>query len=44
MKDIKSIYKSDSYKNGNYTVELPDDNVYEWRVALVSYLFWIILN
>jgi len=36
MKDIKSIYKSDSYKNGNYTVELPDDNVYEWRVALLK--------
>ena len=44
MKDIKSIYKSDSYKNGNYTVELPDDNVYEWRVALVSRLVLIWLD
>lgn len=36
MKDLKSIYKSDSYKNGFYTVKLPDDNVYEWRVALLK--------
>ena len=35
MKDLKSIYKSDSYKKELYTVKLPDDNVYEWRVALV---------
>ena len=37
MKDIKSIYKSDSYKKGKYSVELQDDNVYEWRVALVNF-------
>ena len=40
MKDLKSIYKSDSYKKELYTVKLPDDNVYEWRVALVC-LFYI---
>jgi len=36
MKDLKSIYKSDSYKKELYTVKLPDDNVYEWRVALLK--------
>ena len=38
MKDIKSIYKSESYKKEKYSVELQDDNVYEWRVALVSFI------
>jgi len=36
MKDIKSIYKSESYKKEKYSVELQDDNVYEWRVALLE--------
>ena len=35
MKEMKSIYKSESYKSGYYTVEPVDDNVYEWNVALV---------
>lgn len=37
MKEMKSIYKSESYKSGYYTVEPVDDNVYEWNVALVRY-------
>ena len=37
MKEMKSIYKSESYKSGYYTVEPVDDNVYEWNVALVRF-------
>lgn len=36
MKEMKSIYKSESYKSGYYTVEPVDDNVYEWNVALLK--------
>ena len=36
MKEIKSIYKSNSYKDGNYTIEVVDDNIYEWTVQIVS--------
>ena len=36
MKEIKAIYKSESFKSGYYTMEPVDDNVYEWNVALVG--------
>ena len=38
MKDLSKVYKSDSYKKGLYTVELVEDNLYEWRVALSASL------
>ena len=37
MKEMKSIYKSESFKLGYYTVELVDDNLYEWNIALVRF-------
>lgn len=30
------IYRSDSYKNGDYTVEMVDESVYNWNVELRS--------
>ena len=35
MKEIKSIYKSQSFKDGNYTIDIINDNVYEWSVSLL---------
>lgn len=34
MKELRDIYKSESYKNGGYSVELVDDSIYEWNVNL----------
>uniref|UniRef100_A0A6G1SAC7 Ubiquitin-conjugating enzyme E2 Q2 n=1 Tax=Aceria tosichella TaxID=561515 RepID=A0A6G1SAC7_9ACAR len=34
MKELKKFYESDSYKNNVFTVELVNNNLYEWRVKL----------
>lgn len=35
MNELRNIYRSKSYKNGEYSVELVDDsNIYEWLVHL----------
>lgn len=34
MKELREVYKSDSYKRGVFTVELVDDSLYEWYVKL----------
>lgn len=34
MKELREVYKSDSYKSGVFTVELIDDSLYEWNVRL----------
>lgn len=34
MKELKDIYRSDSYKAGVYSVELINDSLYEWNVKL----------
>lgn len=34
MKELREVYKSDSYKSGVFTVELVDDSLYEWYVKL----------
>lgn len=34
MKELRDIYKSDSFKNGIYTIELVNDCLYEWNVRL----------
>lgn len=34
MKEIKSIYKSQSFKDSNYSIDIINDNVYEWSVSL----------
>lgn len=34
MKEFRHFHESNSYKNGVFTVELVDDNIYEWNVKL----------
>ncbi|KAF6036455.1 hypothetical protein EB796_005240 [Bugula neritina] len=34
MKELRDIYKSESYKNGIYDVELVNDCLYDWNVKL----------
>jgi ubiquitin-conjugating enzyme E2 Q len=34
MKELREIYRSDSYKKGTYDVELVNDSLYEWNVRL----------
>lgn len=34
MKELREVYKSDSFKSGVFTVELIDDSLYEWSVKL----------
>uniref|UniRef100_A0A8C1J280 E2 ubiquitin-conjugating enzyme n=1 Tax=Cyprinus carpio TaxID=7962 RepID=A0A8C1J280_CYPCA len=34
MKELREIYRSQSYKNGIYSVELVNDSLYEWHVKL----------
>lgn len=35
MKELKTIYKSDSFKNGIFTVDVIEDNIYDWNVSLL---------
>ncbi|TRZ00253.1 hypothetical protein DNTS_028278, partial [Danionella cerebrum] len=34
MKELREIYRSQSYKTGIYSVELVNDSLYEWHVKL----------
>ena len=34
MKELKEVYKSENYKSGIFTVELKDENLYEWDIFL----------
>uniref|UniRef100_A0A0N5AZ43 UBIQUITIN_CONJUGAT_2 domain-containing protein n=1 Tax=Syphacia muris TaxID=451379 RepID=A0A0N5AZ43_9BILA len=34
MKELKDIYRSQSYKNGDYSIELVKDSLYEWNVKI----------
>lgn len=34
MKELKDIYRSDSYKSGTYDVELVNDSLYDWNIRL----------
>ncbi|KAJ6664138.1 hypothetical protein lerEdw1_008353 [Lerista edwardsae] len=36
MKELKDIYRSQSYKTGIYSVELVNDSLYEWHVKLLK--------
>ena len=35
MKELKAIYKSTNYKEGHYTVDVVNENIYEWKGSLV---------
>ncbi|CAF3372035.1 unnamed protein product [Rotaria socialis] len=34
MKELRDIFRSQSYKNGDYIIELVDESLYEWNVKL----------
>lgn len=34
MKELREIFRSQSYKNGDYTIELVDESLYEWNVKV----------
>ncbi|XP_068070871.1 ubiquitin-conjugating enzyme E2 Q1 isoform X2 [Danio rerio] len=34
MKELREIYRSQSYKNGIYSVELLNDSLYDWHIKL----------
>jgi len=36
MKEIKSIHKSENYKSGAYQYDLINENLYNWKVSIVS--------
>uniref|UniRef100_A0A7E4VG28 UBC core domain-containing protein n=1 Tax=Panagrellus redivivus TaxID=6233 RepID=A0A7E4VG28_PANRE len=36
MREVREIYASDAYKNKVYTIELVNDNLYEWNVHLLK--------
>lgn len=35
MKELRDIYRSDSFKNKMYQIELVNDSLYEWNVRLM---------
>ena len=37
MKELRDIYRSDSFKRGHYVVELVNDSLYEWHVKLYRF-------
>lgn len=34
MKELKDVYKCNSYKNGIFSIELEDENIYKWKIIL----------
>uniref|UniRef100_A0A1L8DT54 Putative ubiquitin-conjugating enzyme e2 q2-like isoform x2 n=1 Tax=Nyssomyia neivai TaxID=330878 RepID=A0A1L8DT54_9DIPT len=36
MKELRDIYRSDSFKNNMYSIELVNDSIYEWNIRLMS--------
>lgn len=36
MKELRDIYRSDSFKNKMYQIELVNDSLYEWNVRLMA--------
>lgn len=36
MKEMREIYRSESFKNGDYTVEMVDESIYNWNIELRS--------
>ncbi|XP_065060047.1 ubiquitin-conjugating enzyme E2 Q2-like [Rhopilema esculentum] len=37
MKELRNVYKSESFRIGSYTVELNEDSLYDWRIKLKSF-------
>lgn len=36
MKELRDIYRSDTFKNNMYSIELVNDSIYEWNIRLMS--------
>lgn len=36
MREIDEIYRSETFKNGDFTVEMVDESIYNWDVELRS--------
>lgn len=36
MKELRDIYRSESFKNEMYSIELVNDSIYEWNIRLRS--------
>lgn len=36
MKELRDVYRSDSFKKGMYSIELVNDSLYEWNIRLMS--------
>lgn len=36
MKELRDIYRSDSFKSNIYQIELVNDSIYEWNIRLMS--------
>jgi len=36
MKELRAIYRSDSFKKGCYSVELVNDSLYDWHVEILT--------
>lgn len=36
MKELRDIYRSESFKNDMYSIELVNDSIYEWNIRLRS--------
>jgi ubiquitin-conjugating enzyme E2 Q len=36
MKELRDIYRSDSFKSNIYKIELVNDSIYEWNIRLMS--------
>ena len=36
MKELQDIYRSDSFKNKMYSIDLVNDSIYEWNIRLRS--------
>ncbi|KAG8276444.1 Ubiquitin-conjugating enzyme [Homalodisca vitripennis] len=36
MKELRDIYRSDTFKKGMYSIELVSDSLYEWNIRLMS--------
>lgn len=37
MKELREVYRSDSFKKGVYSVELINDSLYEWNVKMFTF-------
>lgn len=37
MKELKNVFKSESYRLASYTIDLNEDSLYDWRIRLKSF-------